>query len=121
MPRLSIEGALGVAAGVILFILDKMGIGGRPLYIVLFVIAASLCMDSVIRSDWAGTGRRKVIGGLIVGLVYMLLGGWIFLRAHLTRPEEEHSIERTATSKKESQPARYSKNTHPRTDSFASR
>jgi len=53
MPRLSIEGALGIAAAVPLFVLDKMGIGGTLLYILLLFIAAVLCIDSVARS----TGR----------------------------------------------------------------
>jgi hypothetical protein len=88
MPRLSVEGALGIAAGVILFILDKMRIGGMPLYVVLFLIAAALCVDSVVRSEWAGSNkRRRLSGGIVMAAVYLVFGAWIFLRPHLVRSE----------------------------------
>jgi hypothetical protein len=68
MPRISIEGAIGIALGVLLLILDKMGIGGLRVYIALFGLAAILCFDSVIRSEWATSDRskqalRRVCGG----------------------------------------------------------
>jgi len=59
MPRISIEGAVGIATGVLLLILDKMGIGGLTVYMVLFMVAAILCFDSVIRSEWATSDRSK--------------------------------------------------------------
>ena len=36
-----------------LFVLDKMGIGGKLLYFLLFWFAFLLCADSVYRSKWA--------------------------------------------------------------------
>jgi len=80
VPRLSIEGSLGIAAGVVLFILDKMGIGGRLLYIVLFLFAAGLCIDSVVRSEWTISKAKKRLAGGIVSVCCLVFGIWIFLR-----------------------------------------
>jgi hypothetical protein len=91
MPRISIEGAVGIAMGVLLLILDKMGIGGLPVYVALFAVAAILCLDSVIRSEWATSDRsrqaaRRFGGGAIVCVVFVVLGIWIF-RFHVLKPE----------------------------------
>jgi len=69
--------------GVILFILDKMGIGGIAVYAFLFALAMGLCVDSVIRSDWsAGSKTRKTWGGVGMSAFYLIFGAWIFLRPH---------------------------------------
>lgn len=97
MPRLSVEGAIGIAFGVILFILDKMGIGGKPLYLGLFVLAAVLCMDSVIRSNWATTRAQKILGGGGTAFFYLVFGAWIFLRPHLVSTPEVVKKEPSST------------------------
>jgi hypothetical protein len=81
MPRFSIEGALGIAAGIILFVLDKVGIGGTLTYLLLFIIAAVLCIHSVARSDW-DSGKRRMGAGGVVLVFYLLFGLWIFARPH---------------------------------------
>jgi len=69
-----------------------MGVGGKQLYLMLFIIAAVLCADSVVRSDWAATRPRKGFGGAVVALVYLAFGAWIFLRPHASNePRKEHS------------------------------
>ncbi len=89
MPKLSIEGAIGIGVAVILFILDKMGIGGTLLYIFLFSIATGLCVDSTVRSDWAKDSRkRKMWGGIGMLTAYCLFGAWIFLRPHAKAESE---------------------------------
>lgn len=98
MPRISIEGAVGITMGILLLVLDKMGIGGLPVYGVLFCLAAILCFDSVIRSEWAtsDTSRqtsRRFGGGAVVGIVFVVLGIWIF-RFHVL-PQEKHLAEET--------------------------
>ncbi len=84
MPRISIEGAIGIAMGVLLLILDKRGIGGTTVYIALFSLAAILCFDSIVRSEWATSDPvkqppRQWGGGAIVCTTFLILGLWIFL------------------------------------------
>ena len=81
MPRLSVEGAFGIAAGLLLFILDKMEVGEAPLYVILFLLAAGLCIDSVLRSRWGNRRKRRTAVGLIF-VSYLGLGSWVFLRPH---------------------------------------
>ena len=77
-----------------MFILDKMGIGGTLLYASLFIVAMALCVDSIIRSEWAtGSAKRKAWGGIGMGMFYLFFGAWIFLRPN-TKAEPEN---RTST------------------------
>jgi hypothetical protein len=96
MPRISIEGAVGMAMGIILLILDKMGIGGLSVYLILFVLAFGLCLDSVVRSEWARSEEtkrksRQFKGALTVCVTFAALGFWIF-RFHITQGEPESGV-----------------------------
>jgi hypothetical protein len=102
MPRLSIEGALGIAAAFLLFVLDKMGISNTPVNICLFFLAAFLCIDSIIRSDWARSNKRKkLLAGGGVSIFYLAFGYWIFLYPH-NKPEIERKIDRILESQEQS-------------------
>ncbi len=99
MLRLSIEGALGIAAALILFVLDKMGIGGTPVYILLFLVAAFLCVDSIARSDWGRSNKhKKLLASGLVSVFYLAFGYWIFFYPH-SEPEMERKIDELLASR----------------------
>src|ERR1017187_3407350 len=89
IPGISIEGALGILAGILMFVLDKMAIGGFRMYIVLFCVSAILCLDSVVRSEWAENNRaRQRCGGAAVCVLLGALAIWIF-GFHVPPPVEK--------------------------------
>jgi hypothetical protein len=77
MPRFSTEGAIGIASGVVLLILDKMNVGGFWVYIGLFLLAAILCFHSVL-GDTTKSRAARLKGGISVLVVFLALGLWIF-------------------------------------------
>jgi hypothetical protein len=99
VASLSVEGSLGIAAGVLVFILDKMGVGGTLVYAVLFLTAAILCIHSVVRSEWASPDkRRKMLGGGITLALFAVFGCWLFLRTP-TESETDRKLDELLESR----------------------
>ena len=88
MPKLSIEGTVGILFEISVVILEHLHIG-EPLFIWgLFFVGFALVSDALLRSDWARAPkekrqriRRRVLEMLPVVVVFLAIG--LFVRHRL--------------------------------------
>ncbi len=91
MPRISVEGTIGLVLEVVLGILDHLHVREPIIVWGLFAVGLILISDSILRSEWASKAeakavriKRRVFGMIPVVIVFGLFGWWIFGRDRAT-------------------------------------
>lgn len=90
MPKISLEGTIGLILEVALGILDHLHVQEPFIVWGLFLLGLGLISDAIIRSDWVcnletigARNKRRALGMVPVLIAFALFGGWIYGRSRV--------------------------------------